>query len=341
MSELLEPATRPADLATSPRPEPVTFLNKNGLRLFGLLHQPERPRHPGVAILLLSPGVKMRVAPHRLYNKMARRFVELGYPVLRFDFHGLGDSEGEAPEALLADFYGATQVGRFIDDTIVAMDWMQQHHDTTRFIVSGLCGGALTGLLAARRDPRIISLLGLSIPVILDGSNIDASKYMTDAQLAGTRNRYLGKLRLWDPVVWRSWVRFFSLQSHYSLILKSLTRPLAARFGQKARPAAAPAPEAQPADNTNPHFAPSFLGMLESSRKVCLIFAEADRLLFEFEDKFMARHRARVEAFPDLYQSHVTSQANHIFSFGEWQEDMLAYSCRWLEQAVESSVPRP
>jgi len=307
---------------------PVTFPNRDGLRLFGILHQPARPRQGHVAVLLLSPGVKMRVAPHRLYIKMAERFVDLGYPVLRFDFHGLGDAEGEAPEALLADLYGATQVGRYIADTVAAMDWMQQHHGISRFVASGLCGGALTGLLAAARDPRIVALLGLSIPVILDGSTVDASKYMTDAQLKGTRLRYLRALRLWDPQAWRSWSRFLTFQSHYSLIVRALARPIRARFGARgpSRPEEAAAP-----DNTNPHFAPALLGMLRSSRPIGLVFAGTDRLLFEFEVKFLQRHRAALAPHEHLFDMHVTPQANHIFSMQEWQRDMLDHCCRWLE----------
>ena len=325
---------------------PVTFLNKDGLRLFGVLHQPETSRDPAEAILLLSPGVKMRVAPHRLYTKMAARFVAMGYTVLRFDFHGLGDSEGTAPEPLLADLYGATQVGRYVADTISAMDWMQQTYGTTRFIASGLCGGALTGMLAAQRDGRITSLLGLSIPVILDGSNIDASQYMTDAQLHGTRRRYLSKLRLWEPAVWRSWARFLTFQSHYSLIGRALLRP----FQKRVRPTAAvgPGTSSAPAvqDNTNPHFAPAFLRMVSSSRPVCLVFAETDRLLWDFEAKFLQRHREQVERFAPWFQMHVTKQANHIFSFPEWQQDMLDRCCAWLDRgrgerasAVAPGVP--
>ncbi len=136
-----------------PSVTPITFSNQDGLRLFGMLHQPAVPREGAETVLILSPGVKMRVAPHRLYNKLAERFVAMGYPVLRFDFHGLGDSEGAAPEALLADFYGATQLGRYVGDTVAAMDWMQRTYGTRRFIAAGLCGGALTGLLTAARRP--------------------------------------------------------------------------------------------------------------------------------------------------------------------------------------------
>lgn len=308
---------------------PVTFPNRDGLRLFGVFHQPARPRDGNVAVLLLSPGVKMRVAPHRLYNKMAARFVELGYPVFRFDFHGLGDAEGEAPESLLADLYGATQVGRYIDDTVAAMDWLQEQYGVSRFVASGLCGGALSGLLTAARDPRIVALLGLSIPVILDGSNIDASKYMTDAQLKGTRLRYLRKLRLWDPEVWRSWRRFLTFQSHYSLVIRALAGPLKARLRRSAPP---PDHDATPPrDNTNPHFAPALFGMLRSSRPISFVFAETDRLLFDFDVKFLQRHRPALAPHGHLFDMHVTPQANHIFSMPEWQQDMLAHCTNWLE----------
>jgi pimeloyl-ACP methyl ester carboxylesterase len=319
---------------------PVSFTNSEGLRLFGILHRPERPRDAGAAILLLSPGVKMRVAPHRLYNKMAARFLDLGYTVLRFDFHGLGDSEGDAPETNLADLYGATQVGRYVGDTIAAMDWMQRTYGTSRFIAAGLCGGALTGLLAAERDARITHLLALSIPVILDGSNIDASRYMTAAQLESTRSGYLRKL---SPANWRSWLRLLTLQSDYRTIGRALMKPLLARL--RPAPVEAPAAAAQPADNTNPYFAPAFRRMVSTSRRILLVFAESDRLFWEFENKFMQRHAASLAPYADAYHVHVTKYANHIFSFGEWQHDMLEQCCRWLdglraERTLEEAAAR-
>jgi len=323
---------------------PVTFPNKNGERLVGVLHRPAHAGPDDAAILLLSPGVKMRVAPHRLYNKMTERFVALGYTVLRFDFHGLGDSAGEAPDRLLADLYGATQVGRYVDDTLVAMDWMQRTYGTSRFIAAGLCGGALTGLLAAQKDPRIASLVALSIPVILDGSNIDASRYMTPTQLRGTRSRYLKKFRLWEPEVWRSWKRFFSMQSHYSLILRSLAQPMAERLKSRPAPPAAGQNDGRPGavntaqDNTNPHFAPAFLRMLSTSRRVLLVFAETDRLLWDFQVKFLQRHQAETDRYKECYELHIVPRANHIFSFSEWQEEMLDRACLWLERGAPVPV---
>ena len=313
---------------------PVTFQNRDGYRLFGMVHRPVKPCASGTAIILLSPGVKMRVAPHRLYLNMAERFAEMGFVVLRFDFYGLGDSEGEAEEEYLADLYGAVQVGRYIGDTIAAMDWMQRTYGINRFIASGLCGGAITGLLTAVRDQRIICLLGLAIPVILDGTHIDFTKYMTDAQLRGTRDGYVRKLG--DLGAWRSWVRFLTFQSDYKLIFRSLFKPLL----EKVRGANVEVPsqgQSEEKDNTNPYFAPAFFNMVLSSRHIYLVFAGSDRLLWEYESKFVGRNRTRLETCTSRYEIHVTKDANHIFSFREWEEDMLEHCCRWLK-ALETGT---
>src|SRR5262245_28667162 len=109
---------------------PVTFLNRQGLTLFGILEEPVDVPSTDVAVLLLSPGVKMRVGPQGLYRRISRELVALGLPVLRFDFYGLGDSEGGLPEELLRDVYNHIEVGRFVDDTVDAMDWMQKTRGT-------------------------------------------------------------------------------------------------------------------------------------------------------------------------------------------------------------------
>ena len=279
-----------------PSVTPVTFSNQDGLRLFGMLHQPAVPREGAETVLILSPGVKMRVAPHRLYNKLAERLVTMGYPVLRFDFHGLGDSEGDAPETLLADFYGATQLGRYVGDTLAAMDWMQRTHGATSFIAAGLCGGALTGLLAASRDPRIAALCAISFPVILDGSDRDPGRYMTAAQLTATRSDYLRKVRVRE---WRSWVRLLTFRSDYRMIARALFKPIQARIRRSAPASENPAATG-PADNTNPLVAPAFRSMVTTSRPILLVFGESDRLFWEFEDKFLRRHGPSLEAHVDV-----------------------------------------
>lgn len=304
--------------------EPVTFVNTDGRRLFGMLHRPAQPR--ATAVLLLSPGVKMRVAPHRMYLRMAEEFVALGYAVLRFDFEGLGDAEGEVSEALLTDLYGAIQVGRYVSDTVSAMDWMAAEHGVRRFVAAGLCGGAITGLLTAERDPRIVGLIGLAIPVVIEGSRRDPMRYMTTGELGEIRRTYMSKLNPASSESWRALGRLLTFRSSYRLLIRSLFVPLIDRL---RRSGAEEKAVATADDNANPLFARALFKMLSTARPVLLVFAGADRLHFEFEEKFAKRHRQQLAAQSGC-TIHVTPQSNHIFSMPEWQVDMLAQCRQWL-----------
>ena len=55
-----------------------------------------------------------------------------------------------------------------------------------------------------------------------------------------------------------------------------------------------------------------------------LLFSGADRLYFEFREKFLATYQADVDACSGPLEVSVVDQANHIFTFTAWQDDMLA-----------------
>jgi len=203
---------------------PVTFPNKDGLALFGIVHEPPDNRRNDTGVIILSPGVKSRVAPHRLYVKMARFFADAGFTTLRFDFYGLGDSEGEIKEKVLADFYQSIELGRYTEDTIAAMDWMEKTLGLRRFILTGLCGGAITGLHVGAKDRRVASLIGLGLPVVLAGSGIDRSKFLTKFEVVHTRKKYVKKL-----FSLRSWARFLSLKSDYKLMVQSFLKSVGSK----------------------------------------------------------------------------------------------------------------
>ena len=78
-----------------PRKEiPITFKNEKGKNLAGILHLPEQEKPPLVIICHGFQGTKT----DRKYVKLARRLTEEGILVLRFDFEGCGDSEGDPKE---------------------------------------------------------------------------------------------------------------------------------------------------------------------------------------------------------------------------------------------------
>lgn len=315
------------------RVTPVAFPNRDGLRLTGVVHEPDPKAARGVCVLLLSPGIKGRVGPHRLYLKMAAGLVPLGYHVLRFDYHGLGDSEGVLVERVLADVYCGVQSGRYVDDTRAAMDWFGREYGVERFVASGLCGGAISGLLAAAVDDRIQAVWCLGVPVTFDGGQENWGKYLTRGQLDDLKGAYLRKIA--SP---RAWGRFFSGRSSYEVIWKIVRRMLGRGTPAASPPAQGPGPDAPPPDNANPKFAASFFAVVESGRPVLLVFSGGDRLGWEFDEKFAARHGERLAALQDRFEVFTIEGANHILSDRRWVEQMLDHSVDWLERCTKANV---
>ena len=301
----------------------VTFENAAGQTLFGTLHLPavQRPGLP--AVVLLSPGVKMRVGPGRLYVPLTDMLVAEGYLVLRFDFFGLGDSEGELTETMLADVYNNIEVGRFVDDTLCALRWLRQTQGSKRFVLGGLCGGAITALLAAERDTAVEGLLSLGMTVTLASNAAAPGKFFTDAELEWRRKLYLKKM-----LQTKYWLRFLTFRSEYGVIWHSLKRAI---FKPKVNPVdvTAGAPVEQ-RGNANPLFPQAFLSFLRRGGRALMLFSEKDRLLSEYQEKFVAPYAQALAPHASQVQQHVVKNANHVLSLREWQQEMVAISRGWL-----------
>lgn len=125
-----------------------------GGRLFGLLTPPVadvgRP-----CLVVLNAGLVYRAGPGRLSVELARRAAAAGFPAFRFDLSGMGDSEPRVP--LLQAIPSA------VADTREAMDHLGLAHGFTRFVIAGLCSGAINAHHAAVADERVVGA------VLLDG----------------------------------------------------------------------------------------------------------------------------------------------------------------------------
>ena len=80
--------------------EPL-FFPSEGFRLFGVLHLPEgqvRER----ALLFCHPFAEEHKQGYRVFVELARRLASGGFPCLRFDYRGTGDSSGPFTDFSLA-----------------------------------------------------------------------------------------------------------------------------------------------------------------------------------------------------------------------------------------------
>src|SRR5690606_5770247 len=82
----------------------------DGERLGGVLALPDETLAADApCIILLTAGLLHRPGPYRAYVDLARRLADAGYPVLRFDLSGIGESgiatatTVSAEDAALAD----------------------------------------------------------------------------------------------------------------------------------------------------------------------------------------------------------------------------------------------
>ncbi|RJQ71931.1 MAG: hypothetical protein C4519_19070 [Desulfobacteraceae bacterium] len=313
---------------------PVKIKNRENHSLFGVLHLPSPDMDRGnICIVILSPGVKSRVAPHRLYVKMADLFVSMGYTVLRFDFSGLGDSEGENEEAHLVDLYNTIQLGRYVDDTIDVLNWLERNYTKSRFILAGLCGGAITGIHTGVKDKRVIGLIALGMPVILDGNNIDKRLYLTPRQLEYSRSSFVQKAS--NP---KAWKRLFSLKSDFKLIYLSFILPTLKKL-RSPKKQTGPAGNQEIKDNLNPLFHPNFSGFAKN-RKILLVYGEFDKLLWDFQEKYVLKYKSSYDKLKKNIDLRIIGRANHILSFQEWTQEMLSTAKAWLEENFNSATQK-
>jgi pimeloyl-ACP methyl ester carboxylesterase len=300
----------------------VSLRNSRGHAVHCILEEPAAGAAGArFAALLLCSGVKTRVAPHRLYRKLAGPFLARGIPVLRVDFAGLGDSEGEWPDTSLDAIYGLTERGHCVDDVRSAFDWLEARRGIRRFIAGGLCGAAVTALHVATRDPRLAALYAIGLPATYLGSG--AKPELTSHELRLHRMRYLRKL-----LAPSAWLRFLSMKSDYRLMLRMAGEALRLRKPAKAAPGAAAGGAAR---DLNPYVPLGLFAMLASGCPALVMFGEDDPLRYGFEERFMQAHGSALEQHKALFSYAVVAGANHILGEPGAVSEANRLTALWLD----------
>ena len=255
----------------------------------------------GVGIVIVVGGPQTRVGSHRQFVLLSRALAAAGYPTLRFDVRGMGDSSGE-----VRDFETITP------DIEAAIHALQTHCPAVRRVVLwGLCDGASAALLYRdeTQDPRIAGLCLLNPWV------------RSAASLAKTQVKHYYGQRLLQKEFW------IKLLSGRLNIVRSVAE-LLRKLGQAAaQPAALPSTKSTVQPGFQQRMARSWAAF---PGRVLLILSGDDYTAREFLE-----YTADATDWRGLLQQPNVSRvdiaaADHTFSSAQWRNSVENACLKWL-----------
>ena len=132
----------------------------HGVKLEAVLRQPERKPLRGAAVICHPHPVYGGTMNNRVVFRAGKGAINAGLAALRLNFRGVGASTGEFENG----------VGEQ-EDVSAAIDWLQTKFPRLPLVLIGFSFGAWVGLQVADRDPRIVAMVGLGLP--LDHYDLD------------------------------------------------------------------------------------------------------------------------------------------------------------------------
>ena len=114
----------------------------------GIFHKSTESAKTGI-VMVVAGGPQYRVGRARQLVTYSRRLANEGYPVLRFDYRGLGDSAGK--------FLGFESIDADIKSAIDALT--TQTPEVENIILWGECNSASAIMMYAWQDPRVKGMI--------------------------------------------------------------------------------------------------------------------------------------------------------------------------------------
>lgn len=288
--------------------EQPLVIESAGTPLVGMLHRASATPRIGVMVMV-ADGPQYRIGGHRQLVLWARRIAAAGFPVLRFDFTGMGDSYG--------DYVGFENAE---DDIRAALArFVAEQPTLERIVLWGECNACSASLFYAHKDPRVAGLVMLNPWVRTEQGQARAV----------VRHYYLQRLTQ------RSfWTKVFRLEFDLAASLRSAFGMLSrARRQLPAASAASPDIEQRPLPDR----------MLDGLRRfrggLLLVMSGRDMIAREFDDLLQTSAAWRDELAAHAIVRHDLAAADHTFSTAQWRDQVVAWAIDWLHDLASEQTP--
>jgi len=141
----------PQSVSPAAYSETPYFFANQAYRLFGILHRPHAGESRGHGVVICYPCFEEKLWTHRVFVRLARELAGLGFHVLRFDYMGHGDSEG--------DFQHSTVTSRLSDIQCAVGEMRRAIGRDAAVSLLGMRFGATLAASHAEQDGHIASLV--------------------------------------------------------------------------------------------------------------------------------------------------------------------------------------
>jgi pimeloyl-ACP methyl ester carboxylesterase len=158
-------------------------------------------------IVLLNAGMVHRVGLNRLHVNIARCLAAAGFVVLRFDFSGIGDSG--PPEDDLPYFE------RGVIETRRALDYLSESRSVKKFVLIGICSGAVFSFKAACSDQRVSGAILINARDYLHGSDERLKSYLRNRSLS----RHYIRMAFFSSFSAKNWWKAFTGKVNYGSVI--------------------------------------------------------------------------------------------------------------------------
>jgi len=325
--------------------EIVTLKTHEGHKMYGILYQAEGSGGGNVGVVFTHGGLIGMNGAFRFNTRAARRFAKAGIVSLCFDPHGMGRAQGTIGNVDQRILFRKIQSGLFSDDVGIAVNYMRERFTGRKISVFGVCGGAITNIIAHGKYEIISSSVLLSIPVMLSGLSHEAVRMSN-----GYAKFYLGMYvrKIFSPT---AWLRFLTFRSEYKKIFTALGVYLSSFFkkvfnagkGQRSRTRETKEERSRRASlikktsavtgsslEFNEHFLAAFRSIVSRKSPGLFIFGENDNFKWEFYSEFVERFPEEWKAGEAVFSVEIIPHANHMYTLGEWQDQIVDLCIDWM-----------
>ncbi|MDX1736522.1 MAG: hydrolase 1, exosortase A system-associated [Halioglobus sp.] len=271
-------------------------------RLVGIAALPES-RYSDVGVVLLVGGPQYRVGSHRQFTQLARDLAGAGIPSLRFDYTGMGDSEGEQ-----RDFSAVEQ-----DIGAAISAFTEVEPGVRRIVLWGLCDAASSAMMFAHRFPQVRGM-------VLLNPWVHGADYSPEVKLS----------HYYRPLftAGENWRRLLSGKIDLIPALKEL-------FGSSLHTAAGWVGLGSSASR---HLAVDQMleGMREFASNCLIILSEDDLTAKEFSSLVDRDKKWQRVVAADGIVTHLVAGADHTFSTREWKSEVSDLTLNWVRDLPQS-----